>query len=99
MVNRETNFNRRKVSKSKVIRDKKRSRSNMRNARRTTTTSPQPVETPSLTKKQLKRQKRLDQIYKQLEVTEVESRPNHKRNKKRSKKVNVDETDNNIMQD
>ncbi len=97
MVNRETNFNRRKVKKSKVIRDKWKNKCNLSNARRTT---PQfPEETVPLTKKQIKRQKRLAQIYKQLDATEVENRASHKTNRRRNKTTDTEETNNNLMQD
>jgi hypothetical protein len=98
MVNRETNFNRKKVKKSKVIRDKWKNRSNLSNARRT---SPQvPEESPTLSKKQLKRQKRLAQIYKQLDATETENRNTSQRYKRRrNKTTETEETNNNLMQD
>lgn len=96
MVNRETNFNRRKVVKSKVIRDKWRNRSNLSNARRTT---PQVAEEPiPLSKKQIKRQKRLAQIYKQLDAKETEIKTSH-RSKRRRNKNTTEETNNNLMQD
>ncbi len=63
MVNRETNFNRKKVQKLKTIRDKKRTRiTKKKNILSLNEKNDKP-----LTKKQEKRQKNLGRIYKDLD--------------------------------
>lgn len=86
MVNRETNFNRRKVNKAKHIRDLKKNKVQKKKERLGITSERE--EKKPLTKKQLKRQKRLAQIYKQLEQTEPQKQQfDQKRKKKNAEKV------------
>jgi hypothetical protein len=67
MVNRETSFNRRKVNKLKTIRTNKRSAArNKQNSFKKVESEVQP------TKKELKKQKRLEKIYEDLGVKESE---------------------------
>ena len=84
MTNR-NNFNRKKVNRAKTIRDKKKARINKKKSH--LGFKENIVEEP-LTKKQLKKQKRLDQIYKELNVKyeDVFSK-NKKRRKKNQQKT------------
>ena len=95
MVNRETNFNRKKVPKAKVIRDRKRNKKNKKKDRLAIEKPRQEVK--PLNKKQIKRQKRLTQIYKQLDHSEIEKTPFDQKRKK--VKPTVDNTNINLMQD
>lgn len=83
MVNR-NNFNRKKVKRLKSIRDKKKARINRKKIH--LGINDQDTEKP-LTKKQQKKQKRLDQIYKQLNVEykDVFGKNRRRRNKDKLK--------------
>jgi hypothetical protein len=92
MVNRHSNFNRRKVKKVNLIRTNKRATArNKRNAF-------EKVEAErELTKKEMKRQKRLDKIYDNLGVKESEivhkkilKRRNHKKKRQANEKMDVE---------
>jgi len=64
MVNRETNFNRRKVKRMKTIRDKKRARINKKKI----ILNVDRVEDKPMTKKETRRQKRLERIYNEIDT-------------------------------
>lgn len=85
MVNR-NNFNRRKVKRLKSIRDKKKARISRKKVH--LGIKEQVTEIP-LTKKQEKKQKRLDQIYKELNVEykDVFGKNRRRRNKKPKNKA------------
>jgi hypothetical protein len=101
MVNRETNFNRKKIRKEKIIRDKKRNKISRKKARLSIEKPMEEIK--PLNKKQIKRQKRLAQIYKQLDQTEIGKTPFDQRRKKikiaDDNKANEVNTNNNMMKD
>jgi len=99
MVNRESNYNRRMVSRLKSIRDKKRNRFNrvkkVLNAEEETTESRIAHEnikknlSAKMLKKQAKKQKNIEKIYKELAITTSVIKDKHaiKRRNKRGNKV------------
>lgn len=82
MVNRETNFNRKKVNKLKTIRDKKRARIN----RKKNLLNVDKNEDVVLNKKQMKRQRNLERIYKELDQKNIIKKEKPKRRSKRGGK-------------
>jgi hypothetical protein len=95
MVNRETNFNRKKVRKAKLIRDIKKNRVNKKKHK--LQIEEEHEQSKPLTKKQIKKQKRLAQIYKQLDQDEIKKQTFDEKRKKQIPKV--DGENNNIMTD
>lgn len=91
MVNR-NEFNRKKVKRLKSIRDKKKARINRKKAH---LGFKEAQEAKPLTKKETKRQKRLDQIYKQLNTSynDVFSKNRKRRNKNKQKNQNNDKSE------
>jgi hypothetical protein len=91
MVNRESSFNRRKVNKLKTIRVNKRS-----TARNKHNSFKKPEQERELTKKEMKKQKRLDKIYENLGVKEseiVNKKIIKRRNQKKKKQAKEDQMD------
>jgi hypothetical protein len=90
MVNREINFNRKKVKRLKTIRDKKRARVQKKKQHLRVEDDYQ----NPLTKKELKRQKRIENIYKELKEDKsvLKEKPKKRRSKrggKKHKKINT----------
>jgi hypothetical protein len=102
MVNRDTNFNRRKVKRLKTIRDLKKARK-MKKKQNYITDN---VESKPLTKKEEKRQRRLDRIYKEFEdkkisLNNIEKKDKHirRRNRRRETKLNNAKKNTDMMVD
>jgi hypothetical protein len=91
MVNRDTNFNRRKVKRLKSIRDLKKARITKKKQNYISSN----IETKPLTKKEEKRQRRLNRIYKEFEdkkisLNNIGKKDKHirRRNRRREAKQN-----------
>ncbi len=88
MVNRETNFNRTYCKKLKVVRDKRKARA----TRKKQNLHSNNVEAQPLSKKEEKRQKRLDKIYKEFDDKKqstkniIKDKHIRRRNRRRSEK-------------
>jgi hypothetical protein len=92
MVNREVNFNRKKVKRLKTIRDKKRARVQRKKQHLRVEDD---YQTP-LTKKLMKRQQRLENIYKELKEDKsvLKEKPKKRRSKRGGKKHKKNNTSN-----
>lgn len=93
MVNRDINFNRKKVKRLKTIRDKKRARVQ----RKKKTVGYNEEREQPLTKKQMRKQKRLDKILSQIDQKDLNA-ISKKTIKRRNKKKGNKKRDNNIME-
>ncbi len=97
MVNREGNFNRRSVSRNKTIRDKKRAR--IQNKKKSVGYENRPD--PEPTKKEVKREKRLERILGGMKSKELNNLMSKRRSSRKSGKgrkavKNANNNDNNI---
>jgi hypothetical protein len=94
MVNREGNYNRQKVRRAKLIRDKKKSRIKNKKKR----VEYEEENTTTLTKKQEKKQKRINKVLKEMGMNDT-NLLQKKHFKRRNKNRNREIQDNNMQID